>query len=63
MMGYCQSAALASVAEMAQVHVSTHGTLLLICHSNYGPTINGRLLQTVQNYTRQVEIASGKGHA
>ena len=22
----------------------THGTLLLVCHSSYGPTINGRLL-------------------
>ena len=25
-------------------NLSTHGTLLLVCHSSYGPTINGRLL-------------------
>ena len=36
--------------------LSTHGTLLLVCHSSYGPTINSRLLQTVQNYAHQVEI-------
>ena len=41
MPGYCQSTALATVAETAQV---THGTLLLVCHCTYGLIINGKLL-------------------
>ena len=37
--------------------LSTHGTLLLVCHSSYGPTINAAgCSQTVQNYTRWVEV-------
>ena len=71
MLGYCQSAALATVAEMAQVFKDAYGTLFLVCHSSYGLTINGKLLTdcslrlshgatpTVQ----RVEIASGKGCA
>ena len=43
--------------------LSTHGTLFLVCHNSYGPTINGRLLADRTNYTLQVEIASGKGRA
>ena len=43
--------------------LSTHGILLLVCHSSYGPTINGRLLTNCTNYTRRVEITSGKGRA
>ena len=46
-------------------NLSTHGTLLLVCHSSYGPTINGRLLIDRTNYISlgQVEIASGKSRA
>ena len=37
--------------------LSTHGTLLLVCHSSYGPTINGAgCSQTVQNDTRRVKV-------
>ena len=36
---------------------SMYGTLLLICHGSYGPTINGWLLADRTNYTHQVEIA------
>ena len=43
--------------------LGTHGTLLLVCHSSYGPTISDRLLTDHTNYTHRVEIASGKGHA
>ena len=43
MLCYCPSAALETVTETAQI-LSTHGTLLFVCHSSYGPTINGRLL-------------------
>ena len=42
---------------------SMHSTLLLVCHSSYGPTINRRLLADRTNYTRWVEITSGKDHA
>ena len=44
-------------------HLQYVCTLLLVCHSSYGPTINGRLLADCTNYTWPVEIASGKGHA
>ena len=44
MLGYCQSAALATVAETAQVFKDAHVTLRLVCHSSYGLTINGKLL-------------------
>ena len=40
--GYCQSAALATIAKSSSL--STHSTLLLVCHSSYAPTFNGRLL-------------------
>ena len=45
--------------------IRTHGTLLLVCHSSYGPpvTINSRLLADRTKYTRRFEIASGKGSA
>ena len=63
MLGYCQSAALATVAEM--VKFNTHGTLLIVCHSTYGPIINDRLLadrlQTI--LAGRLKIASGKGRA
>ena len=42
---------------------NTHGTLLLVCHGSYGPTINGRLLTDRTNYTRPFEITSGKARA
>ena len=62
MLGYCQSPALATLVEMAQKFLlSMRGTLLLVCHSSYRPTINGRLLTDHTNYTHRVEIASGKG--
>ena len=44
MLGYCQSAVLATAAETAQVE---HPWYLASCHSTYGPTINGRLLQQI----------------
>ena len=52
MLGYCQSAALATVVETVQVHP----WYLLVCHSTYRLTINGRLVysQAVQNYTCRV---------
>ena len=40
-LGCCQSAALATVAETAQGFEDTRH---LTCHSSYGLTINGRLL-------------------
>ena len=62
MLGYCQSAALATVAEM--VKFNTHGTLLIVCHTTNGPIINGRLLtDPVQTIHAGLEIASGKGRA
>ena len=39
-----------------------HLHVLLVCHSSYEPIINGRLLADSTNYTRLVEITSGKGH-
>ena len=44
MLGYCQSPALATVAETAQVFKDAHGALRLVCHSSYELTINGKLL-------------------
>ena len=41
----------------------THGTLLLVRHSSYGPTINRRLLADCTKLYTGVEIASGKGRA
>ena len=42
----------------------THATLLLVCHSSYGATINGKLLaDCTANNTCRVEIALGKGRA
>ena len=58
---YCQSAALATVAETAQVYA--HTSPYSCCHSSYGPTINSTLLTDHTNYARRVEIASGKGRA
>ena len=43
--------------------LSMHGTFLFVTAAIYGPTINGRLLADRTNYTRRVEIASGKGRA
>ena len=40
-----------------------HARQLLICHGSYRPTINGRVPTDHINYTRWVEIASGKGCA
>ena len=48
---YCQSAALATVAMT--VKFNTHGTLL-VCHSTYGPIINGRLHTDRTSYTCRV---------
>ena len=43
---------------------STYGTLLLVCHGSYGPTINGRLLTDHTNYTHWVKVAGfRKAHA
>ena len=65
MLGYCQSAALATVAKT--VKFNTNGTLLLVCHSTYGSIINGRLLAGHADRTYYtpagLEIASGKGRA
>ena len=44
MLGYCQSPALATIAETAQVFKDAHGTLCLVCHSSYELTINSKLL-------------------
>ena len=49
MLGYCQSAASATIVEMARIQA--HTTLLLVCHGSYGPTINSRLLADHTNYT------------
>ena len=40
-----------------------HGTLLLVCHSSYGPTINSRLLTDRKNYTCWFVTVSGKAYA
>ena len=42
--------------------LSMHGTLLLACHSSYGPTINGRLLVDRTIYTCWLKIDSGMDH-
>ena len=64
MLGYCRSAALATVAETAQVEACMHGTLLIVCHSNYGSTRNQwQAARRPYKMTCWVEIASGKGRA
>ena len=67
MLGYCQSAASATVAESAPIEAGMAPSLLL-CHGSYGLTINGRLLADHINYTRwsvetTSEVASFPGPA
>ena len=58
MLGYCQSAALATVAETAQVSPY----FLFVTAATDRPSTAG-CSPTAQNYIRRVEIASGKGRA
>ena len=59
MLVYCQSAALATVAETAQVQGRMAPYFLFITAATDRAS-TARCSQTVQNYTRQVEITSGK---
>ena len=63
MLGYCQSAALATVAEMAQVLTPMVPHFLFVtAPMDRPPTAD--YSQAIQNYTRRVEeIVSGKGRA
>ena len=36
--------------------LSMHGTLLLVCHSSYGPTINGQPYKTIHARLRSIRI-------
>ena len=64
MLGYCQSAASATVAETAQVEARTAHYFLFVTAATDRPGINGRLLaDRSYKMIRGVEITSGKALA
>ena len=62
MLGYCQSAALATVAETAQIEAHTAHYFLFVTAAMDQPS-TASCSQIIQIIHCPVEITSGKGHA
>ena len=63
MQGYCQSAVSATGVKTAQVEACMAAYFLFVVGASYRPTINSKLFTNCTDYTRWVEIASGRGRA